>query len=488
MQPRSRILGGRKHPRNPAADSRHGTTDLSTITRLSRDVLLAFGVDGLITFANSGADGEFGYGPGGLEGLALEQIFPGSGPVIAENAVPVLWTLARRHDGSLFPAELAIDEVSPRQDEAHHLIHLRNLSKGEPKDRIVTMIVESLDDALTIWDHSGRLLLWNDRANHIYSGLQCTLALGLPYAEFLASDPAGGDLSTGNAAPNLPKSISFGNGWCLTRERDLPGGAMLRIDTDITAQKQREVELRAMMEQAEEANRSKSNFLANMSHELRTPLNAVIGFSDMLKTQLPALEGSEKLAGYAEDIANSGAHLLDLVNLILDLSRIEAGHHELHPEQFEPGEVVSDVLRLIRVIATQSQVQLRNAVPDNLPLLEADRPAFRQVLLNLLSNAIKFTPEGGLVTVIAAVEEDMFAVTITDTGIGIAKEDLPRLFNPFEQIENAYSRSRAGFGLGLTITRRLVELHDGMLSVESEPGTGTSVTVRLPLVFSVAGN
>jgi len=266
----------------------------------------------------------------------------------------------------------------------------------------------------------------------------------------------------------------------LVRSHRTAEGGQVRLETEITDVKQREMELRVAKETAEAANRSKSAFLANMSHELRTPLNAIIGFSDLLRSQTFGPLGSNRYVEYAADINNSGQHLLDLINDILDVSRIEAGRYDLHREVTSLRELVEDSSRLMSTAAREANVRLSSRITADLPLLALDRRAVRQVLLNLLSNAIKFTATGGSVVITAAHEDDAVCVFVADTGIGIAESDLQRLTRPFEQVENVLTRAKTGSGLGLAITKALVELHDGRLDITSRLGEGTTVAVRLP--------
>jgi signal transduction histidine kinase len=234
-------------------------------------------------------------------------------------------------------------------------------------------------------------------------------------------------------------------------------------------------------EKAELASRAKSEFLANMSHELRTPLNAIIGFSELMRTEALGPVGNAAYLGYARDIHESGVHLLSIINDILDLSKIEAGTVELREEHVEPAHLVQACVRIVKERAAAAEVTLVSTVADDLPLLLADERLLKQVILNLLSNATKFTPAGGRVTVRGAATADGgLALSIDDNGIGIDERDIERALTPFVQIDSSLSRKYSGTGLGLPLTRSLVELHGGALEIRSRVGEGTTVTVRFP--------
>ena len=251
---------------------------------------------------------------------------------------------------------------------------------------------------------------------------------------------------------------------------------------NITALRQREEALIGAKESAELANRAKTEFLANMSHELRTPLNAVIGFSEIMESELLGPLGSTQYKSYAADIHESAQHLLTLINDILDVAKIEAGAHELREEEVDPADVVGAVERLVAERAKRADLTLTIDLPDNLPHLRADERKLKQVLLNLMSNAIKFTPEQGHVALAARYEADgSFVFEVSDTGIGIAAEDIPRAFAPFEQVDSRLSRQFEGTGLGLPLSDGFVKLHGGNLKLESRPGVGTHAIVRLPI-------
>jgi len=240
-----------------------------------------------------------------------------------------------------------------------------------------------------------------------------------------------------------------------------------------------EVELLAAKRMAESASRAKSEFLANMSHELRTPLNAIIGFSEIIKTRKFGLS-SERYPEYAGDIFSSGTHLLALINDILNLSKLEAGRFVLHEEDIDLAASVAACVSLVAVQAKQSKIRLSVSLDDNVPSIRADDRRLRQILINLLSNAVKFTPEGGEIRVTSAERDGGLAVTVRDTGIGIASGDISKVMSPFGQVESKIRRKHEGTGLGLPLAKQLVELHGGTFAVESTVNVGTAVTFVLP--------
>ncbi len=250
---------------------------------------------------------------------------------------------------------------------------------------------------------------------------------------------------------------------------------------DITERKQAEADLHVAMGEVESANRAKSEFLASMSHELRTPLNAIIGFSEIIKDETIGPMGSTRYRDYAADIHDSGQHLLDLINDILDLSKVESGTDELREENIYIPEVVHSVLNLVKGRAQKGNVELELDIPGDAPALWADQRKVKQILVNLLTNAIKFTLTGGTVTLRAwCCAQDGHVFQVVDTGIGIALEDIPKALAPFQQIDSALNRKYEGTGLGLPLTKRLVELHGGSLDLQSQVGVGTTVTARFP--------
>ena len=301
--------------------------------------------------------------------------------------------------------------------------------------------------------------------------------------------------------------------WVQIAERRTGDGGVVITCVDVTALKQQEEARRRNEEQlqkaviglersreeaaelaqkyaaekvrAEAANRAKSEFLANMSHELRTPLNAINGFSEMMVAEMFGPLGDARYASYVQDILNSGQHLLALINDVLDMSKIEAGKMNLRFEPVRLDELAEDAVRLVKNRAETAGLTVLIDVPA-LPDVEGDYRALKQVLLNLLSNAVKFTPRGGRITLMAEGRRDAMGdrvkISVHDTGIGIAPHDLSRLARPFEQIESQQSKTQQGTGLGLALSKSLIEMHGGMLEIESQPGVGTTVSFLLPVL------
>ncbi len=279
--------------------------------------------------------------------------------------------------------------------------------------------------------------------------------------------------------------------WAEIRCRPAPlddmGGAtdIVAVTRDISERKTQELALVQARDASESASRAKTNFLANMSHELRTPLNAIIGFSEVMTREIFGPVGSPRYQEYARLIHESGGHLLELINGVLDMSKIEAGKFELYEELFDLDEVASSAIRFVSHAAERGGVAVNLKIVPEARQIFADKRAVKQMLVNLVSNGVKFTPRGGKVTVTATVKDGII-LAVSDTGTGIAKADLEKLGKPFEQVEGAQTRAKEGTGLGLALVKALAGMHGGEMVMQSALGEGTIVMLRLPYAVVAA--
>ncbi len=337
-------------------------------------------------------------------------------------------------------------------------------------------------------DHVRRLFSYRRGAEY-----PVVVSVGLDYDEGLALARAHAKTMVGlTAAATL---LLGGLAFYLTREIR----SRARRDTELAAERRKlhaanlelqgaNADLSESKQAAEQASQAKSLFLANMSHELRTPLNAIIGFSQIIKEQIMG-PGKAVYADYAKHILGAGEHLLEIINNLLDISKIEAGKTDISDELVDPSEILAASLAAVRVQADAKQLELVADVPLGLPRLRGDAVRLRQVLINLLSNAVKFTEAGRVTVTIACDAARGLTVAVADTGIGMSPEEIAIAVEPFGQVENAITKKYEGTGLGLSIARRLVELHGGHLAIESVKGAGTTIRVHLPaerLVLSLS--
>jgi len=291
---------------------------------------------------------------------------------------------------------------------------------------------------------------------------------------------AGVDWAVAVAVPLYSFQLWFTGRTLVSRMQE---DARLRFQVEDMARELEETRDEALKKrfEAEAANASKTAFLANMSHELRTPLNAILGFSEIISQECFGPVGNRRYRDYATDIHSSGAHLLSLINDLLDIAKIEAGRMEISPNPLDARRAFEIALKLISFKAGEKRQQLAIQVDPNAPPLYADERALKQILINLVSNAVKFTPEGGRIDVIAsAAKGGGFQIMVRDNGPGIPQEKLAKIFTPFNQVDNRYDRQAGGTGLGLALVRGLTELHGGRAWVESEQGSGCSAFVVLP--------
>jgi two-component system, cell cycle sensor histidine kinase PleC len=391
--------------------------------------------------------------------------------------------------------------------------------------------IETIPEAFVLWDADNRLVLCNSNFQALHNLPDEAIAAGMPYDKIVAAghkpqvrSQSANDLTASEIA-NDPGARTFeaqldDGRWLHISERRTKDGGYVSVGTDITAIKRHEsrlidseqrliatisdlrssqqaLEIQAQQladlaekyseekTRAEDANQAKSKFLANMSHELRTPLNAIIGFSEIMEAGMFGPLGAAKYDEYCRDIRRSGQFLLEVINDVLDMSKIEAGRIKLDFEDVEIEQVLADA---VRVVSGRAQTKRLALVCDLAPgiRLRADKRAIKQIALNLLSNAVKFTPEGGRVRVRTRAWGRSIALVFEDTGVGIPKPALKKLGRPFEQVESLLTKTHQGSGLGLAIAKSLTELHGGAMRIRSTLDKGTTVVLRFPLVRTQA--
>ncbi|NRG19369.1 PAS-domain containing protein [Rhizobiales bacterium] len=380
--------------------------------------------------------------------------------------------------------------------------------------------IETISEAFVLWDSENRLVMCNSNYQTLHDLPPSLIRTGTPYSQVMATarqpvvNTSAIGASVSEASSSYEAQLEDGR-WLQISERRTKDGGFVSVGTDITALKRHEeklmeserrqiatiadlrqsrqkleVQAQQLVElaekyseektRAEEANKAKSEFLANISHELRTPLNAIIGFSEIMNQEMFGKLGSEKYQEYCRDIHESGRYLLNVINDILDMSKIEAGRMELKSEEVDLGQIVEEVTRIVTPTAKEKHIIVEAKANDDL-MLSGDRRALKQILINLMANGVKFTQDGGTVSIEATRGGDTVDVVVTDTGIGIAREHVPMLAQPFVQVENQFTKTHKGSGLGLAIARSLTELHGGRMDIQSEEGVGTRVHLSLPV-------
>jgi two-component system cell cycle sensor histidine kinase PleC len=418
--------------------------------------------------------------------------------------------------------------VQQSKDASAHLIGIavditeqRNLAeRTAAADVRLREAIESISEAFVVWDADNRLVLCNSKFQSLHALRPEAVAAGTRYEAVVAASAKPIIRTQMTSEPRLNESartfeaqLEDGR-WLHISERRTKDGGFVSVGTDITALKRHEeklvdsekrlmatvADLRSSQQalerqaqqlaflaekyaeqkrEAEEANRTKSEFLANMSHELRTPLNAIIGFSEIMGSGIFGPLGAEKYREYCRDICVSGNYLLDVINDILDVSKIEAGRARLDLEELELEGLLADVIRVLTWRAEKKGLALNVEVSSGIRF-KADPRALKQILINLLSNAVKFTPEGGRIAVRGRLAADGVTIAVKDSGIGIPRHALRNLGRPFEQVESQLTKSHKGSGLGLAIAKSLTELHGGTMRIRSTVGVGTIVLVRFP--------
>ncbi|MGH7054105.1 MAG: ATP-binding protein, partial [Stellaceae bacterium] len=406
------------------------------------------------------------------------------------------WLLRRQrrtHDGDTVAFYSDITSLKRHQEELERLTETQ---------RLFVDALEHIPTGLMLCDSEDRLVFCNSATRRYFPNVAELLVPGTPFETLVRAQVGSQYLPSATADPerwiaermaqhragttDAVRAYADGR-WAQIVERRTRSGCTIGIRTDITEIKQTEEALRQSEEAertarqtAEEANQTKNVFLANMSHELRTPLNAIIGFSEMIaltvKGPLP-----EIYRHYGEIVCASGRHLLSIISDMLDIAKLNAGKTELNLEPVDVTATIMEAVSMISEKAENARVHITLALAARCPEIEADELRLRQVLLNLLSNAIKFTPAGGRVEVSTAICTSDLRIAVSDTGIGMAPEDIPRALEPFTQVGNNGGAARAGTGLGLPISKSLIVLHGGRFDIVSAPTRGTTVTISLPL-------
>jgi signal transduction histidine kinase len=408
-----------------------------------------------------------------------------------------------RQDGTSFPVEYVSTPIRNDDGEVTGAVVVfkniaeRKRTEGELAEKTVVLetTLENMSQGINVYDADLKLVAFNQRYVDLRGYPPGFLHVGMSFEEVARFRAERGDYGFGDVEQQVRErvtdkrsgealrqecALSDGTEIAVNRE-PMPDGGSVTTFTDITERKRAEEALHAAKEEAEVANRAKTEFLANVTHELRTPLNAVIGLSELMNEAMFGPLGHPKYTEYAKDITESGRHLLELIEDILDLSRIEVGKLKIYEEQIDVVKVVSACMMILRSRAEAGGVEIQTLLPEALPPLMADARKLKQILLNILSNAIKFTPAGGTVTLQAYVEKDGgFVFMVRDTGIGIACEHLSTVMAPFGQVDSSLSRKYQGTGLGLPLTKALVELHGGRMELVSVVDVGTEVTIRFP--------
>jgi two-component system cell cycle sensor histidine kinase PleC len=379
--------------------------------------------------------------------------------------------------------------------------------------------IETIPEAFVLWDAGNRMVLCNSNFQELHNLPDEAVMAGTPYDAVVDAGRKPVVRTKVTSESEAPGARTFeaqleDGRWLHISERRTKDGGYVSVGTDITTIKRHEeklmdseqrlmktvADLRASQRtlerqaeelvdlaekyseektRAEEANHAKSSFLANMSHELRTPLNAIIGFSEIMKSEMFGPVGGEKYQGYCKDIHQSGQYLLDVINDVLDMSKIEAGRIRLDVVEVRLGRFLNDAMRVVSARADDKKLELSADIAKGIRV-RADQRLLKQIVLNLLSNAVKFTPEGGSIKVRARSCAGWVRIAIVDTGIGIPREALAKLGRPFEQVESQFTKSHQGSGLGLAIAKSLTELHGGSMRIRSTPDKGTMVLLRLP--------
>lgn len=402
--------------------------------------------------------------------------------------------------------------ISPLMDEAGAVQYLDVIAQIDVADQsilqrerddaisLLTSIFDVSEIGIIVTDQAGRIVRVNDAFVRVYGWARDELVgtdaveLATPDERARARENHDIFIQTGQRSSGemklIRKNSSIANVLFTTATLELSQKRRFQVTTlmDITQRKQMEESLRLAKDQADAANRAKSTFLANMSHELRTPLNAIIGFSEMMINQTFGALGNPKYAEYMGDVHSSACHLLEIINEVLDMSKIEAGRIELDEHEVDMADMVQAVARMMASRAFGSDLHIKTDIAEGLPNLYADQRLLRQIMINIVANAVKFSRPGGEILIKAhTVEDGRMQIVISDQGIGIPKDKIRQAMEPFGQVSDyAENAKHHGTGLGLPLAKAMVDLHGGSLRLESDMGQGTQVFIAFPLYRNIA--
>ncbi len=501
-----------EHSKECALTSTVGSNVSNLFLEHSVEAVLVTDLSGYVVYANPAIARNFGYAFADVAGQCIfdfikvseedqKALLTTDSQSGMEEPLQGVFHTAKAIDIDVHLRSYQVENTSPVQ----RMFLVRDISTRtsirrelKSSQQLMGSIVEGVGDAIIATDKEGQLTLFNKGAEIIF-GYRADEVIGQNLSILLPNEAKTSHqehlISFQNSKINT-RNIGMRGGICGLRKsgKTFPAEAtIMRINEgedlifatvvrDVSERILVQDELQKAKEMAEVASQMKSSFLANMSHELRTPLNAIIGFSEFITEEHLGRLEHKKYREYVGDILDSGRLLLTIVNDILDLSRVEAGEVKLNETMVCIRQSISSAYRFVKRQAKVKTISLDVDFDDNLPYLFADERLLKQVIINLATNAVKFTPEGGSIRASIRALEDAggIAIVITDTGIGIAQEDLDRVIKPFEQSESSYTKTIEGTGLGLSLARSLMELHGGELTIESELGAGTSVYLTFP--------
>jgi protein-histidine pros-kinase len=477
-------------------NTKHSELTFQLIVESAPNAMILVNKEGRIAFVNSQTEKLFGYSRNELIGQGVEIIIPHrfrekhpnfrnmffiSPHARAMGAGRELYALKK--DGKEFPVEIGLNPLVTVEGTLV-LAAIIDITERKKAEELFRLVVESAPNAMLLVNGEGKITLVNSQTEKLFGFsreelINKEVEILIP-RRFKEKHP-----EYRNTFFASPKTRAMGAGRDLfARRKDgsefpveiglnpletIEGPMVLAAIIDITERKM------------QETNKLKSDFLANMSHELRTPMNAIIGFSELLIDKRVG-DLNEKQVDYLNNIHASGSHLLQLINDVLDIAKIEAGKTVLSVERFSITEAIEEVIKVLRTIASKKRISITLALSDEVNMINADKHKLKQILYNLISNAIKFNREDGNVKVeTATYGSGFFVMRVTDNGIGIAKDDLGKLFIPFVQLDSGTTRKHEGTGLGLALTKTITELHGGEIYVESVAGEGSTFSVILPL-------